>query len=334
MASSIPHRNILIIGIGGFGNKAAIRLRGEVEKKYIHLEDHARPQVNLLSLDLTYPGREYFQGFPEEEWPENIYLKSEEQFFIGPPNTYIDTAWTKIALDSASGVPEAKELLLKQRMRIGMEAPFPSDYLAMLYESRSRFKEFIEQFFDRLSIQNKYNLSETSVYIFSSLIGNLGRQTYIPLIRILNDVCELDSFRAINSIFFTPEVFKNSGWLQKFHEYRYFAAIKKIHDFSETRREDVSQITQLLISLSQDQNFDSNRISPNDVIDSVAMATGHYLEINNSSSDFATEISTLLMKGSDTKVMVSRFSNDVFSATRELVNSLSEFERTQVKDLL
>jgi hypothetical protein len=135
-----------------------------------------------------------------------------------------------------------------------MAAPIRSDYEAMIYVSRERMKQAIQDF-----LKNSENLRNPltrppKIIVTTSLFGDSGSLSYLALLEMLTELSKDIKFESINAFLFAPEGFKGFFYLNNSQTAKYLSVINSLSRITFQESSDRIMPTQYLVSLDAESH--------------------------------------------------------------------------------
>jgi hypothetical protein len=240
-------KQVLLIGLGSSGIKTVVNLRSEIVKAE-HESATSKINCRLLAIDCCLHTSEYF---PEDLTPDSVKrvpLGLSEHLSLAHAGMTIDHSWQKVEADANSKVSDAVNLLPQRRLRFGMQAPFRSDYKALIYSSRERLRQVIKDHIQNSKKQTQEDSHSLTIILATSLIGDTGALSYLAILEIFSEFSNELKNVDLSAILFGPELFNSKFHLQPFHVAKYLATMRSINALCWKKENVKVSLTQYLVS--------------------------------------------------------------------------------------
>lgn len=245
-------QDVALIGLGRSGIRTIMALRTLIEKEEASALGVSKNSCRLLAIDANYYGQDYFRDLDDDD-REGILLNQNEYLGLLRPG---ENPWDKVTKDANSNIPEATRLLTRRVFPLGMAAPVRSDYEAMIYISRDRMKQAVQDFIKNSDDSRNHPARPLKIIVATSLFGDSGSLSYLALFKFLAELSNENRYVSINAFLFEPEGFEGYLHLKTFHTAKYLSVIKSISKFCFT--EDFHRIVpfQYLVSINPEKLLD------------------------------------------------------------------------------
>lgn len=243
-------QDVVLIGLGGVGIRTSLALRARLAGEETSAVGSGEDSCRLLAIDSNYFAQDYFRSLDEEDHEELLLAQGE---YLGLLRNG-ENPWDSVTKDAKSNIPEAVRLLTRRVIPLGMAAPIRSDYEAMIYVSRERMKQAIQDF-----LKNSENLRNPltrppKIIVTTSLFGDSGSLSYLALLEMLTELSKDIKFESINAFLFAPEGFKGFFYLNNSQTAKYLSVINSLSRITFQESSDRIMPTQYLVSLDAESH--------------------------------------------------------------------------------
>ena len=229
MSDGDQAKQVLLIGLGGSGIKTVIDLRNELVKAEEESASALKIKCHLLAIDSWLHTSEYYSEDFKSESVNGVPLAPSEHLSLAHAAMTIDNFWQKVEADANSKVSEAVNLLPQRRLRFGMQAPFRSDYKALIYSSRERLRQVIKDHIQNSKKQTQKDSHPLTIILATSLIGDTGALSYLAILEIFSEFSNELKNVNLSASLFGPELFTSKFLVQSFHVAKFVATIRSIN---------------------------------------------------------------------------------------------------------
>jgi hypothetical protein len=319
-------QELLIVGLGGLGIRTAIALRATLELQHGAGVQNGQSRIRLLAIDARAHQESYLPRLDDKQL-DGLHLDSSE--FFGLLSTG-QNPWDRVFKDAKLKIHEAEKLVAKRPAIEISRSPDRSDYQAMIYGSRERFRSEIKNFLsDSIELENEANNSP-KIIVIASLFGDTGSLSYLELISILKEMSNEIRNASVHSFLISPNSFEKIFSLNEYQIAKYYCAIDSIYDLCLSEGTSDIQLNQQILSANS-ENFENQYFDKFIIIREMSHAIYLYLARNLLSIEFAE------IEKQDSKIQFVSLNSDKCLEIRQFIVNRSSMDprfSAFIRDLL
>ena len=243
-------QDVALIGLGGAGIRTMLALRALIASDERPVVEGRENSCRLMAIDSNYVSQDYFRGLVDGEY-ENLLLAQSE--YLGLLRNG-ENPWDRVTQDAKSNITEATGLLARRVFPLGMAAPVRSDYEAMIYVSRERMKQAVQDFIKNSEDSRNQLARPLKVMVATSIFGDSGSLSYLALLEFLAELSKENTNVSINAFLFAPEGFKGFFHLNDLHTAKYLSVVKSLSSMSFNESSEKFMPIQYLVSLDAESH--------------------------------------------------------------------------------
>ena len=244
-------QDVALIGLGGAGIRTMLALRALIASDERPVFEGRENSCRLLAIDSSYVRQDYFWELDDGDHEDLLLAQSE---YLGLLRNG-ENPWDKVTQDAKSNIPEATGLLARRVFPLGMAAPVRSDYEAMIYVSRERMKQAVQDFIKNSEDSRNQLARPLEVIVATSLFGDSGSLSYLALLEFLTDLSKENRNVSINTFLFAPEGLKGFFYLNDLHTAKYLSVVKSLSGMSFNESSEKFVPIQYLVSVDAESHI-------------------------------------------------------------------------------
>ena len=160
----------------------------------------------------------------------------------------LEEIWAQVDKAVQEGDKVARKFSHKRKLRVGMQALFPTDYQAAIFVSNGAVELRLRKLIEEMQAESKFSAAGVPIIICSSLFGNTGSQAYLPLVGIISTLSKDLKVDSITSLLFDTEVVRNTFFRQNMHTNRANLFLWEIHSALWKEKNSNLDLEQFLVS--------------------------------------------------------------------------------------
>ena len=326
MTPASHEEGVLIVGLGGMGIKSAIALRSNLQSKL---------KTRLCALDISNQYGEYFREETGITPSDYSFLRNDEQFLLSQQVSSLEDSWAQVIEAAESNDPFALKFFQKKKIRLGMEALFPTDIQALIFVSNKALEERLKTILQEISSNPENKSNAISIIICSSLFGNTGSQALIPLLRILSKLSKDFEIDSVTSLLLDTEVAMATLWRDRRHINRSY--LSKLEIYLNFWKEKTLDLIPNLYLVCQDIEESSSQkiMIESEIFQELSLrVSANVLESGFPLTLKREENHTqeILNNRGDSILRISRLSEEDCLRAREYLRQLPDFEQVWLRE--
>ena len=271
MSNEPEAREWLLIALGGSGRRTAVALREKIAELESENRGNIRITCRVISIDFS-------------STQDTGYLVNKEEYLpLLRRGEYLDEHWTKLDFENKKhgaliqpwmkiGLPSAFELYLaRDAQQSGIRRV---DYQLLVHHSIERITKHIKSTLEEASVGKDGRWMGPNIIILGSLAGRTSSISYVPVLKVLEELSKEFNFDHTFSFLYTPEAIQ-AAYHSNNPEYSVnsLAAINQIVNYFWGDSESPFQPAQFLMNKLSDtlasQRDENTEVECNETVESI-----------------------------------------------------------------